>query len=99
MVIIVFISFKFNLLKPHKAKIGLATDVRCSCGADSETTHHYFIECPLYNEIRLAAVAHISLMDWQIKTILHGRPGASKEENKKLCHAAQRFITDSKRFD
>jgi hypothetical protein len=74
----------------------------CSCHMSlPETADHYFFVCPKYTRIRQTLRAGIHTIDpqsWNLKSILHGNPALSLDQNCRLLKTAQQYVTSSKRF-
>ena len=75
----------------------LADSPLCSCGED-ETDGHYFECCPNYSKESLDAWSAVLDLPWNIKTIYHGDPESTDEDNAKLQLAGQEYIKLTKRF-
>ena len=72
----------------------------CSCGARCETTHHYFLQCPIYETQRRQLDMTISVLaPFTLSTVLYGNHLCSLEENNTIVEAVYKFIKESKRFN
>ena len=71
----------------------------CACGATYENSHHFFCDCPFYNDIRpdlKNAVQSVATFDNQ--NLLYGNKNLSDEENIVIFDAVHTYITKSMRF-
>ena len=60
---------------------------------------YYFIECPLYIDLRLDLFSTISIFtDASIETILYGNPELSLEQNKVVFDAVHLYMLKTMRF-
>lgn len=55
----------------HLARLGLADNNRCICGANSDSIGHFLIECPLFNSQREALRDFIPPDDWKWPEATH----------------------------
>ena len=70
----------------------------CRCG-NIESTHHFFFNCPLYNNIRTTLFNSVSqFCTLTLQHFLHGEDSFSYEVNTNIFVAVQKFIIDSRRF-
>ena len=78
----------------------LTPSSRCQCGDPSESTPHYLLICPLYDDQRLEMLLSIDPeMNISTYVLLNGSDELSIEENKALMRIVQKYIKDTKRFD
>ena len=85
-------DLNFDLLNRH-----LKDDPSCSCGFCLETTEHYLLHCPLYNNARAATLAALQ-PDIPIQDLLKGNDTLGQDENENIFSAVQNFILLSQRF-
>ena len=74
--------------------------MQCDCGAPVENAHHYFLECPLFNDNRnslINKIGYLTLINTNI--LLYGNAELTLEDNKRVFDAVHEFITKTKRFD
>ena len=74
-------------------------DPACRCGATRETACHFFMNCPLYQNIRIelfAAVRKHAVCS--IETLLFGDVNLTNDANKSIFDAVHDFISQSNRF-
>ena len=98
-------------LRAHLFSHNLIDNPICQfCNIEPETTDHYIVRCPTYNNVRVRFLMDIatlfepqyvaSLDDNKIVDIfLHGDDTLDFEINKQLFTMAQTFLVDSKRFN
>ena len=80
-------------------KTGALDSPHCRCGYGIETTHHYFLECPLYAIERCALQTFMTQKSqFNLKSILYGDNLCTPDENKKIIEKVYNFIHNSKRF-
>jgi hypothetical protein len=72
----------------------------CPCGQGlPEDAKHFFMKCPLYDQIRLEL--NLNLLPYVINNVdylLFGVPNEEYKDNIKIFTAVQKFIRDSRRF-
>ena len=74
-------------------------DPKCACGALIEDAHHFFVQCPTYDGIRIQLRnAFPEGADFTINNILYGNPTLSHIENVVIFGAVHTFIVESDRF-
>ena len=72
----------------------------CSCGSFIENAHHFFIECPIWHDLRLELISTISeLTPLNLNIFLYGDRNLSLEQNMTIFHSVQRFIKNTMRFE
>lgn len=74
--------------------------LKCQCGHDSESTLHYFFQCPLYFDIRLLLFDGLDNVGFtiNINNILFGDDTLSEDNNTVALYKIHDYIKDSKRF-
>ena len=81
-------------------KLHVIDNCTCACGYPVEDATHFFLYCPLYNNIRLGLIATISgLTQVKIKTILSGDDSLDLDNNKLIFEAVHKFMKLSQRFN
>ena len=85
-------SLNSDLFRNH-----LRDDDKCACG-HPETSHHYFLECRRYIEIRHET---LNRLPFQINTdiLLFGCPLYDDKANGEIFETVHRYINMSRRFD
>ena len=74
-------------------------DPSCACGAPYEDVHHFFIECPLYNHIRVDLVNTVSSSTtFNLHNLLYGSSELELKDNIVIFESVHLFITQSMRF-
>ena len=80
-------------------KLYVLDNPSCRCGEARETAFHYFLRCPLYNNIRDTLFNTVNEHTaCNINTLLFGDPTLSIDVNKTIFDAVHSFIHDSERF-
>ena len=97
-------------LRAHLFQHNLIDNPICQfCNLEPETTSHYILRCPTYNNVRgrfligLTTVLDQNYMaslndDKIVELFLHGDPLLTHDTNVDIISMAQKFIVDSKRF-
>ncbi len=71
----------------------------CTCGYRKEDAKHFFMHCPLYNDIRLDLYNAIYVYSpVTLNIILYGNPRLEQSINKFIFDAVHLFILRSRRF-
>ena len=79
-----------------------------SCGFDVESTFHYILRCPMYNNERHTLLSTIKNIDCRlldvtetvlIKTLLFGNCFVDADTNTQIVNAPVEYILTTKRFD
>jgi hypothetical protein len=72
----------------------------CACGYPTENPEHFFLNCPIYDALRLNLLYVIDDVraDQDIETLLYGDANISFEKNKRIFSAVHKYIVSSKRF-
>ncbi len=98
-------------LRAHLFSHNLIDNPICQfCNLEPETTDHYIVRCPTYNNVRVRFLMSITnLLEPQyiasfddnkiVDIFLHGDNTLNFEINKQLITMAQTFLVDSKRFN
>lgn len=83
-----------DLYKRH-----LTGDMSCLCGSPIENAHHYLVECPLFDQLRLTTINQIpNFPHVPTKQLTNGSADKSLHENYEIFEKVQDFITLSGRF-
>jgi len=91
-------NLNFDLFNDH-----LTDCPSCACSFEYETVFHYFLECPLYNNLRLTLFTSVdnygnhNHIDTNI--FLQGCPDCDGLTNRQLLNDVQLFIGKSRRFN
>ena len=99
-------------LRYHKKRHGFidTPNDRCLCGTGIETTDHFLIECPLFNEQRETLVSTIDPITSKVivwdsaissvrsKLLLYGDGGLDDTENSIVLKATINYILSTERF-
>ena len=73
---------------------------QCSCGYPNETSKHFLLECPHYDNQRGVLLNTVSnLTNISPDILLFGNPNINLEINKRVFAAVHKFIIDTHRFD
>ena len=97
-------------LNKHKFSHGFLDTVNpmCSCNSEEESTTHFLLRCPNYNQQRLVPMNEaviiypdISFLNENeiVKTLIYGNNLLSAQLNRKLISATINYIKLSERFD
>ena len=89
-----------SLLKSHLFNnLHVVDDEMCRFGHLTETTCHFFMECPQYNLKRQSLVRSVTrLTDMSVCNLLFGDQNLTLEENKIIFDAVHHYIRDTERF-
>ena len=80
----------------------------CKCGFDVESTSHFLLHCPIYNNERSSLLSTIRNIDCKLlentdssltQTLLYGNPSLDINTNSLILNAAIDFILSTKRFE
>ena len=83
-----------DLFKRH-----LTNDKSCACGKHLEDARHFFLECPIYRNVRISTISAIpNLTEISLTCLTHGDSELSLSENRLIFDHVQDFIRQSKRF-
>ena len=90
---------KCSSLNHHLFLKNIIDSPLCSCG-QIETTEHYFVNCPLYSNIRHDLINTVtSVTQFSIDVLLYGDNTRSFNENVEIFDAVHQYIKHSKRFE
>ena len=72
----------------------------CLCTAQFEDAAHYFLHCPLYNDLRIDLIRNLNSIrvDVSLKTILEGDMTKDKLTNVVIISYVQDYIKNTDRF-
>ena len=80
-------------------KIGIVSSPACACGAQVETSFHYFFECGKYvTERDILHQKIISIAPFTLQTLMFGSKRCSKAENRIIFESTQTYILNTNRF-
>ena len=81
-------------------RFNLRDNPGCKCGFQCANSHHYFLECPIYDNIRNNLLLVLQIYgNINLNVILYGSNDLSLEENFDIVNAVHDYIKSSKRFD
>ena len=93
---------KCSKLNSHlKQTLHVIEDEACACGHPHENALHFFLHCPLYDNIRQnlqESVPNFRNIEYTPDILLFGSNDLSYEENLVIFDAVHNFISQSKRF-
>jgi len=71
----------------------------CQCGFYIEDVKHFFLDCPLYRNIRENLKIKVELLtNFNIDSLLYGSPRLTLDQNKLVFDAVHEYIVESGRF-
>ena len=80
----------------------------CSCGLDIESTSHFLLHCPTFNDERYTFLSTLNNIDCSLleltkssllQTLLYGNTLFDKEKNTRILNATIEYILSTERFD
>ena len=81
-------------------RFGLREDPGCRCGFQCENSFHYFLECPLFTQIRNNLFVILRIYgEISLDIIKYGSENLSVEENLEIFAAVHEYIRNSHCFD
>ena len=97
-------------LREHKFKHSFQDSLNplCKCGAEVESTTHFLLHCPIYNNDRSSLLSTIRNIDCKLleitdssltHTLLYGNPSFDIITNSLILNATIDFILSTKRFE
>ena len=97
-------------LREHKFKHSFQDSLNplCKCGAEVESTTHFLLHCPIYNNDRSSLLSTIRNIDYKLLEItdsslthalFYGNPSFDIITNSLILNAAIDFILSTKRFE
>ena len=97
-------------LREHKFKHSFQDSLNplCKCGAEVESTAHFLLHCPIYNNDRSSLLSTIRNIDCKLleitdssltHTLLYGNPSFDIITNSLILNATIDFILSTKRFE
>ena len=97
-------------LREHKFKHSFQDSLNplCKCGAEVESTSHFLLHCPIYNNDRSSLLSTIRNIDCKLleitdfsltQTLLYGNPSFDINTNSLILNATIDFILSNKRFE
>ena len=87
-------DLKNDLFKRH-----LRNDPSCTCRFQTVNAHHYFTECPLYNQYRDKTLNKLpNDVKYDIYVLIYGCQRKSQEENLNIMTAVSKYIRKTGRF-
>ena len=84
-------------LKYHLFSNNIVDSPLCVWGK-IEDTKHYFLECPLYNQLRRKYLSNLA-NNVNTNLLLFGDPNLSVSQNKSIFQSVHNYIKQSKRFN
>ena len=101
---------KFSYLRDHKFKHSFQDTINplCTCSLAAETTNHFILHCPYYENERHILLASIrgiksSILDQNdnniVKTLLYRLDSLNKTHNTSILNATMKFLISSNRFE
>ena len=97
-------------LREHKFKHNFqdSPNPLCKCSAEVESTSHFLLHCPVYNNDRSSLISTIRNIDCKLleitdssltQTLLYGNPSFDIITNSLILNATIDFILSTKRFE
>ena len=96
-------------LREHKFKHNFQDCLNpiCSCGLDIESTSHFLLHCPTFNDERYTLLSTLNNIDCTLleltksslsQTLLYGNTLFDKEKNTRILNATTEYILSTERF-
>ena len=96
-------------LREHKSKHNFQDCLNpiCSCGLDIESTSHFLLHCPSFNDERYTLLSTLNKTDCKLleltksslsQTLLYGKT-FHKEKNALILNATIEYILSTERFE
>ena len=97
-------------LREHKFKRNFQDCLNpiCSCGLDIESTSHFLLHCPSFNDERYTLLSTMNKIDCKLleltkfslsQTLLYGNTLFDKEKNTLILNATIEYILSTERFE
>ena len=97
-------------LREHKFKHNFQDCLNpiCSCGLDIESTSHFLLHCPTFNDERYTLLSTLNNIDPTLleltkssllQTLLYGNTLFDKEKNTRILNATIEYILSTERFE
>ena len=77
----------------------LTNDPSCACQYPQETSEHFLLYCPLYNQHRVNTISNLPPNQISIHNLLHGNNSFSLQTNTEIFKIVHKFILLTKRFE
>ena len=96
-------------LREHKSKHNFqdCLNLICSCGLDIESTSHFLLHCPSFNDERYTLLSTLNKIDCKLleltksslsQTLLYGNALFDKEKNTLILNATIEYVLSTERF-
>ena len=97
-------------LREHKFKHNFQDCLNpiCGCGLDIESTSHFLLHCPSFNDERYTRFSTLNKIDCKLleltksslsQTLLYGKTLFDKEKNTLVLNATIEYILSTERFE
>ena len=97
-------------LRKHKLNHNFQNciNVLCSCGMDIESTPHFFLHCPLFDDKRITLLSTLSKTDFKLiktnessltETLLSGIPLFDLKKNSLILSPSIDYILSTEKFE
>ena len=77
----------------------MSYSLRCECDNHDESTYHYFMQCNLYDAIRINVCENLAPNHWNIDNILYGNINLTNDENCNIQQATLSYVQQTGRFN
>ena len=94
------LRMKCSSLKSDLYHLNIIQEKMCDCSVDEEHAHHFFLECPFYNDIRENLIENLNELNFNItlNNLLYGDRSLNNEINVTAMLFIQDYILDTRRF-
>ena len=83
-------------------RVGLVNSPKCTCSSPLENSHHFLLDCPLYNNQRHVLFQSIyqnfMMIRIHLPLLLKGSSNLTEIENTNLFLMIQNYLKDTNRF-
>lgn len=86
-------DINYDLYRRH-----LLNDPTCRCGYPAETSEHFLLYCPTYNDIRTLTINKLDVHHREINTLLFGNDTLKLQDIAVIFSAVHSFIVQSNRL-
>ena len=108
--LITLLRLGMNHLREHKFKHNFQDCLNpiCGCGLDIESTSHFLLHCPSFNDERYTLFSTLNKIDCKLleltksslsQTLLYGKTLFDKEKNTLILNATIEYILSTERFE
>ena len=92
------LRMKCSSLNSHLYRMNIIENPSCACGYHTEDEHHYFFDCPLFDDSRHLIFDLVNEVPLEANTLIYGNERLPKRTLLRMFEKVEEYVLDTGRF-